>query len=122
LVSQEIPEVGDFVNHSCAPNAGLAGQMALVALRSIRAGEEVCYDYAMSDGSDYDEFACSCGTSMCRGKVTGRDWRLSELQERYEGHFSPYLHRRMLAQRLAVAGSGEKPDLIVVPDFSSDAT
>src|SRR4051812_17057273 len=28
-------EPGDFINHSCNPNAGLQGQIALVALRDI---------------------------------------------------------------------------------------
>ncbi|MEN9835173.1 MAG: hypothetical protein RL011_1366 [Pseudomonadota bacterium] len=122
LVSQVGPEVGDFVNHSCAPNAGLSGQMSLVALRTIRIGEEICYDYAMSDGSDYDEFSCSCGAETCRGIVTGRDWELPELQERYAGCFSPYLQRRQVAQRLAEPCLADKVDLTVVPDLATDPT
>lgn len=101
MVPNEMPEVGDFVNHSCSPNAGLSGQMAVVSLRVIAKGEEICYDYAMSDGSAYDEFSCSCGAATCRGQVTGNDWALPELQSRYAGYFSPYLQRRIdEAQRL----------------------
>lgn len=88
-------EPADFVNHSCNPNAGLSGQTALVALRAIAAGEEICYDYAMTDGSPYDEFDCSCGEPDCRQHITGNDWQLPALQERYAGHFSPYLQRRI---------------------------
>lgn len=91
----------DFINHSCNPNAGLSGQIALVALRAIQRGEEVCYDYAMTDGSAYDEFVCQCGEPICRGRVSGLDWMRPELQARYRGHFSPYLQRRI--ERLAVA-------------------
>ena len=69
--------------------------MALVAIRPIAKGEEICYDYAMSDGSRYDEFCCSCGSSECRGRVTGNDWSLPELQVKYAGYFSPYLQRRI---------------------------
>jgi hypothetical protein len=86
---------GDWFNHACEPNAGLRGQLSLVALRPIKRGEEVCYDYAMSDGSSYDEFSCACGASLCRNRVTGDDWRLPELWARYEGHFSPYLQQRI---------------------------
>ncbi len=89
------PEPGDYVCHSCDPNAGLSGQISLVALRDIAPGEEVCYDYAMSDGSDYDEFDCACASPLCRGRVTGDDWRRPELQARYAGYFSPYLQRRI---------------------------
>lgn len=88
-------EPADCVNHSCNPNAGISGQIALVAMCDIAPGEEVCYDYAMSDGSPYDEFECTCGVPNCRGRVTGDDWRCPELWERYSGYFSPYLQRRI---------------------------
>ena len=99
LVPHELPEVGDFVNHSCSPNAGLSGQTALVAMRTVQKGEEICYDYTMSDGSPYDEFTCSCEAPQCRSRVTGNDWALGALQSRYRGHFSPYLQRRIDQQR-----------------------
>ncbi|MBI5666403.1 MAG: SET domain-containing protein-lysine N-methyltransferase [Chloroflexi bacterium] len=88
-------EAGDFVNHSCNPNAGLSGQIALVALREIAAAEEITYDYAMTDGSPYDEFDCCCGAPDCRGRIRGDDWQRPELQARYRGYFSPYLQRRI---------------------------
>ena len=97
LVSLSDCEPPDYVNHSCDPNSGLAGQITLVAMRDISAGEEITYDYAMSDGSPYDEFTCSCGAPHCRGHVSGDDWRRSELWRRYAGYFSPYLQRRILA-------------------------
>lgn len=85
----------DFFNHSCNPNGWLVGQIVLVAMRDIQPDEEVCFDYATSDGSDYDEFECLCGQPNCRKKITCKDWMLSELHERYKGHFSPYLQRRI---------------------------
>jgi hypothetical protein len=95
LASISESEPPDFINHSCEPNAGLDGQIAIVALRRILPGEEVTIDYAMCDGSPYDEFDCACGSSLCRGKVTGDNWRDPLLWERYAGHFSPYLQRRI---------------------------
>ena len=89
------PEGGDYINHSCNPNAGLDGQISIVAMRDIQPGEEVCFDYAMSDSVPYDEFECACGEANCRGRVTGNDWTLHELQVRYAGYFSPYLQRRI---------------------------
>lgn len=97
LASFSADEPPDFINHSCEPNAGLDGQIALVALHRIHPGEEVTIDYAMCDGSPYDEFECACGSAICRGRVTGEDWRNPELWERYAGHFSPYLERRIRA-------------------------
>ena len=98
LVPDKIGE-GDYVNHSCDPNAGLLGQIVLVALRDIQPGEEVCFDYAMSDTISYDEFDCECGAPNCRGRVTGNDWRIPVLQERYAGYFIPHVQRRINALR-----------------------
>jgi len=94
LVSSK-PGPGDFINHSCDPNAGLDGQIAILAMRAIQPGEEVTIDYAMCDGDPNDSFECLCGSAKCRHVVTGNDWMLPELQERYAGHFSPYLERRI---------------------------
>jgi hypothetical protein len=95
LVSGDTPEPGDMLNHSCEPNCGLSGSQLLVAVRDIAPGEELTFDYAMCDASDYDEFRCLCGAPTCRGVVSGTDWRDPELQSRYAGWFSPYLVRRI---------------------------
>jgi hypothetical protein len=94
LVPRPIGE-GDYVNHSCDPNAGLSGQIGLVALRDIHPGEEVCFDYAMCDTMPYDEFDCECGQPNCRGSISGNDWQKPELQNRYAGYFSPHVQRRI---------------------------
>ncbi|NJL72784.1 MAG: SET domain-containing protein, partial [Candidatus Competibacteraceae bacterium] len=106
LVSLD-PSPGDRFNHCCDPNAGVEGHIAIVALRDIKAGEHICFDYAMSDGSEYDEFECQCGSPLCRGRVTGNDWQIPELQERYKGHFMPYLQRRIEAAK-RVKSNGHK--------------
>jgi hypothetical protein len=66
-----------------------------MAMRDLAVGEEICFDYATTDSSDYDEFQCACGTPSCRGKVTGRDWLRPDVQAKYVGWFSPYLQRRI---------------------------
>jgi hypothetical protein len=86
-------EEGEWVNHSCDPNLGFEGQITLVAMRDIATGEEVCFDYAMTDTNDTDEFDCACGGAHCRGRVTGEDWRLPELQRRYAGYFAAHVQR-----------------------------
>lgn len=88
----------DFVNHSCEPNVGIRGNIVLVAMSDIAPGDEICFDYAMSDSDDYDEFVCACGTASCRRLVTGGDWKRPDLQDRYAGWFSTYLERRIAAR------------------------
>jgi len=90
-------EPSDCFNHSCEPNVGFTGQIGLVAMRDIEAGEELNFDYAMCDGTPYDEFDCYCGAENCRGRVKGTDWTRPELWGKYDGYFMPYLARRIEA-------------------------
>ena len=90
----ELPfDDADYVNHSCEPNCGIVGSVLLVTMRDVAAGEELCFDYAMTDSDDYDEFECSCGTPTCRHVVSGADWKEPDLRERYRGWCSTYIER-----------------------------
>jgi hypothetical protein len=40
-------------------------------------------------------------SSQCRGTVTGYDWKIPELQERYDGYFSLYLQDKINVARRA---------------------
>ena len=92
-------EPGDSINHSCEPNCGMRNATTIVAMRDIAVGEELTFDYAMSDASDYDEFDCNCGTALCRGRVQADDWKLDTLRHRYHGFFSPYIQRKIDAEQ-----------------------
>jgi uncharacterized protein len=98
LTPSDPTEAAEYVNHSCDPSAGLNGQIALLALRDIAPGEEICFDYAMSESHSLFEFECRCGSPRCRGWLRADDWLDPELQRRYAGYFSPYLQRRIDAQ------------------------
>ncbi len=78
------------MNHSCEANVGFAGNVVYVAMRDIAAGEELCHDYALARTKPY-RLDCDCGTPSCRGQVTGADWRLAEVQDRYRGYFMPHV-------------------------------
>jgi len=88
----------DLVNHSCDPTALLTGSHTLVARRDLAVGEELTYDYATSDANPHLGFVCRCGTTACRGRVTGDDWRDSALRARYGDAFSPHILRRIRAE------------------------
>jgi SET domain-containing protein len=93
LEEAEYEAVMLFLNHSCEPNVGFAGNAVLVAMRDVHPGEELTTDYTLFD--DYDgEMVCRCGTASCRHTINGRDWRRPELQRKYGKYFSWYLQRR----------------------------
>ncbi|MCB2206459.1 SET domain-containing protein-lysine N-methyltransferase [bacterium] len=66
-----------YINHSCDPNCEseiIDGRAFIIALRSIKEGEELNYDYHLDyDGKQTKEvkakFACRCGAPNCRGTM-----------------------------------------------------
>lgn len=87
---EEVEKIKLYINHSCQPNCGILGDIKGVAIRDIFCGEEITFDYAMLDNDEYS-FECCCGSKNCRHIVTGYDWRIKELQNRYGNYFAQYL-------------------------------
>jgi SET domain-containing protein len=66
-----------FINHSCDPNCESvidARRVFIEAVRTIRPGEELTYDYQIgrdrNDPPNIDDiFACRCGAERCRGSM-----------------------------------------------------
>ena len=90
----EVDDTVVMMNHSCDANVGFAG-VVYVALRAIGPGEELCHDYALARWGDYS-LECRCGAADCRGIVTGDDWKLPVVREKYGHHFMPHLLVRIL--------------------------
>ena len=91
LLSGPTPEPGDMINHSCEPNCGAFGTSSVIVMIDIEVGEELTFDYAMADSSEYDEFKCFCEKERCRGKITGKDWQDPILQRKYKNYFSSFV-------------------------------
>ena len=88
-----------YSNHSCNPNLGMRGEITFVAMRHIRAGEELTHDWATTDNNDYS-VECTCGAPNCRKIVTGKDWQRADLQTRYASYFSAYLADKIARQSM----------------------
>lgn len=67
-----------FINHSCAPNCETeldeeAGRVWVLALRDIRAGEELTFNYGY-ELSEYREHPCRCGAPGCVGFIVAEEY------------------------------------------------
>lgn len=66
-----------YINHSCDPNCETEierGRVFIFALRDIKVGEELNYDYAYERSGDETEkeerqYRCLCGARKCRGSI-----------------------------------------------------
>ena len=72
-----------YSNHSCDPNSGINERLQLFALRPIRTGEEVTWDYSTSMLERHWTMRCSCGSPFCRRLITDFDLLPKHIQETY---------------------------------------
>ena len=79
-----------FSNHSCDPNYGIKNLFEIVAMRDINPGEEITWDYDMTENSDWT-MECRCGAEHCRGIVRGYLFLPQEFRDRYQGFISDWL-------------------------------
>ena len=67
-----------FINHSCNPNCVAYleedDRIVIHALRKIKPGEELTYDYQLtSEGDDSStDYTCRCGARQCTGTIMGK--------------------------------------------------
>jgi hypothetical protein len=88
---------GYFINHACDSSLWMEDAFSLIARRSIKMGEEITADYALweADENYISKWECGCGSIDCRKKITGKDWRIKTVQEKYKDHFSPLINKRI---------------------------
>ena len=82
--------LAELINHSCSPNCGIKKRVEVVAMRDIAPGEQVTWDYEMSENSDW-EMKCQCGSQECRGIIRGYDYMPEAIRRRYRGFISEWL-------------------------------
>jgi SET domain-containing protein len=69
-----------WINHSCSPNCEALddeGRIYIEAIRDIRPGEELTYDYNLRLEEPHTpaakrEHSCHCGAQRCRGTLLGK--------------------------------------------------
>lgn len=71
-------------NHSCDPSGGIRRTSELFALRDIKIGDEITYDYSLTISPTKWAMKCKCGAKNCR-KVLGDVLSISKTQlEKYK--------------------------------------
>lgn len=83
--------IARLVNHSCDPNCGIKSLFKIVAMRSIRVGEELTWDYEMTEKNKYWKMKCRCGTDICRGVIGNYANMPRNIRLKYKGYISEWL-------------------------------
>ena len=81
---------GDFkyntarlINHSCDPNCEVFGtglKVWVYAIRDIKKGEELSYDYGFNFDQDFKDYPCRCNSKNCCGYIVKQAsrWRVKK--------------------------------------------
>lgn len=83
-----------YINHSCEPNAGIDGDLVIIALKDIEPGEEITIDYATIYLSE-DRIICQCKSHNCRKSIHGTDILMPELQKKYNQYIASWIKRKL---------------------------
>lgn len=95
-----------YINHSCAPNCEAfigRGRIWIHALRDIKEGEELTYNYGF-DVDTWEDHPCRCGSQRCIGYIVAEDqWpKLLKAMKKLEADVK--------SGRLKLNGGNEKAD------------
>lgn len=71
-----------YINHSCNPNCEvdiIKGKIWIIAIKDIKKGDELSYDYGFGYDADFRQFPCKCGSKNCCGYIVRDDqrWRIN---------------------------------------------
>ena len=80
-----------YINHSCNPNGAIIHRNELIAIKNIKKGEEITYDYSFTEWTDdkdwegYDEWSmeCNCKSPLCRKKIREFRFLPNKIQKKY---------------------------------------
>ena len=87
--------IARLVNHSCDPNCGIKRLFDIVAMRPIQKGEQLTWDYEMTEKNPDWRMRCRCGTPICR-KVIGNYKNMPlKIRKKYKGYISSWLTKKV---------------------------
>ncbi|MBN8675805.1 MAG: SET domain-containing protein-lysine N-methyltransferase [Chitinophagales bacterium] len=93
------PEFLQYINHSCDPNVFFdTTLMQLVALRELKAGDEMTFFYPSTEWKMTQSFNCYCGSSNCLGDIRGASYLSEDVTKQYR--FTDFIQQQ-LAKRAA---------------------
>lgn len=100
-----------YFNHSCDPNSYLKGKVTVVALKNIKKGEEITFDYSLNESDIFWKLdrECLCGSKKCRKDIRSIQF-LSE-EEYKDRKFMIPKYYRMIFEKFYHQNFKSKKDL-----------
>ena len=84
-----------YLNHSCDSNAGIKNDRDIVAIRDIKKGEEIVFDYS-TNNIDGWTMKCHCGSKNCRKIISTFDKLDKKSKEKLKDYLPSYIRKKYL--------------------------
>lgn len=86
--------IARLINHSCDPNCGIKDLFKIVAMRAIKPGEQITWDYEMTEKSWWFKMRCQCGSELCRKVIGNYNNMPRATRKKYQGYISEWLLKK----------------------------
>jgi uncharacterized protein len=83
--------IARYINHSCEANCGIKKLFSVVAMRTILPGEEITWDYEMTEKNLWWKLRCRCGSATCRRTIGNYKNMPQKKRDAYKGYISEWL-------------------------------
>ncbi len=92
--------IARLINHSCEPNCGIKKLFNVVAMRDINPGEQITWDYEMTEKNKDWKMKCKCGNLNCRGIIGNYKNMPLAIRQKYSGYISTWLTNKKSNQKV----------------------
>ena len=82
-----------FLNHSCEPNLGIRNKREFVALRDIKPGDELTFDYSITEDEIEWTMNCACGEKECRKVIRSIQFLSPEIYQKRLPYVPKYFQK-----------------------------
>jgi len=82
-----------YINHSCDPNMGVKGKVTFVALKNIKPGDELTFDYSINEADINWSMKCGCGSRLCRKAIKSTQFLPKKTYRKYLPYIPRYFQK-----------------------------
>lgn len=98
--TQDSTSSWQFLNHSCSPNSFIDTETsALIALKNIAAGDEICFNYNTTEYEMASPFQCKCVSEKCYGEIKGFKYLSEQDQKMLYPQAAPHIQLMSLNKK-----------------------
>jgi uncharacterized protein len=103
------PKIWRFLNHSCNPSTAIVDDRYIIALRDVKADDEITFDYSLTDDDPHQLMNCLCGSNLCRGVIKSIRETPTDVFMRHFPHVPSYFQKIFIKTYVDSTNAKDQP-------------